>query len=146
MACKISSKNTSAGQSLTEIAFALPLLIVIVTGVIDLGRVYFTYVSLVNAAREGARYGAGLECRFDHASLIDEASVINKTKAETSSEFTLADSDIQITYPDGSCDNGNSIKVTATTNFHLITAEVLGGAVIPLTSFTQFQLYHGHPN
>jgi Flp pilus assembly protein TadG len=45
------------GQSLVELAVALPLLLLILLGTIDLGRAYANYVDLKNAARDGAGYG-----------------------------------------------------------------------------------------
>jgi Flp pilus assembly protein TadG len=47
----------STGQSLVELALTLPLLILILIGVLDLGRMLNAYVTIQNASREGARYG-----------------------------------------------------------------------------------------
>ena len=44
-----------AGQSLVEMAMALPLLALLTFGLLDFGRAYFFQVSVTNAAREGAR-------------------------------------------------------------------------------------------
>ena len=44
------------GQSLLEFALVLPFLIIIIFGVLDLGRIFWVSISLTNAAREGARY------------------------------------------------------------------------------------------
>ena len=46
------------GQSIIEIALALPLLLVAVLGLADLGRVFFYTSAVTNAAREGAMYAA----------------------------------------------------------------------------------------
>ena len=35
----------------------VPLLLVLLLGVSDMGRAYHTYITIINAAREGARYG-----------------------------------------------------------------------------------------
>jgi hypothetical protein len=43
------------GQSLVEFAIALPLLVLIMIGVLDLGRAFFGLITVTNAAREGAR-------------------------------------------------------------------------------------------
>jgi hypothetical protein len=45
------------GQSLVELAIALPVLLLLLLGTIDLGRMYADYVDLKNAARDGAGYG-----------------------------------------------------------------------------------------
>ncbi len=46
------------GQSLVELALIAPILIVLMLGVIDFGRVYFAQVSVTNAARDGADYAS----------------------------------------------------------------------------------------
>ncbi len=46
------------GQSLVEFALILPILVIILGGVLDLGRLYFAYVAVTDAAAEGATYAA----------------------------------------------------------------------------------------
>ncbi len=130
------SRRDSA-QSLVEIALTLPFLLLLLLGVVDLGRMYYTYVTVANAAREGARYGAGHPCGS-----ATETTVRDKATAEaTAAGITLAS--IDITYPDGSCTNGKAIQVTTTSNFQLLTASIFGGGTIPIRSSTEFQLYYG---
>jgi hypothetical protein len=43
------------GQALAELAVALPVLLLVVLGLFDIGRAVFTYNGLTNAAREGVR-------------------------------------------------------------------------------------------
>ena len=44
------------GQSLVEMALVLPLLLLLVFGIIEFGRVFNAYIIVTNAAREGARF------------------------------------------------------------------------------------------
>jgi Flp pilus assembly protein TadG len=46
------------GGALLEIAVAMPMLILIAIGVIDYGRVYYTAITVSNAARAGAEFGS----------------------------------------------------------------------------------------
>lgn len=46
------------GQAAVELALALPVLVFVVLGVLDLGRVFSYHVMLANAAREAARFCA----------------------------------------------------------------------------------------
>lgn len=48
----------ATGHSLVELALAMPLLLLLLLGTIDVGRVFFAYIELRNAVREGASYGA----------------------------------------------------------------------------------------
>lgn len=44
------------GQSLVEFAISLPFILVIMAGLLDIGRAYFTFVALEDAAGEAAVY------------------------------------------------------------------------------------------
>ncbi|AUZ35456.1 pilus assembly protein TadE [Arthrobacter sp. PGP41] len=50
--------NKEKGAVAVEMAIVLPLLLLIVLGIIEFGRVLNVQVSLTQAAREGARYAA----------------------------------------------------------------------------------------
>jgi Flp pilus assembly protein TadG len=53
-------KGTKSGQGIVELALAVPVMLLLMLGTIDIGRVFFDYIELRNAAREGAGYGARL--------------------------------------------------------------------------------------
>ena len=46
------------GQALVELAFVLPILLLLVFGVIEFGSIYHTQLALDHASREAARIGA----------------------------------------------------------------------------------------
>ena len=46
------------GQDLVEFAIALPVLLLLLLGIMEVGVLIFSYSSIANAAREGARYGS----------------------------------------------------------------------------------------
>lgn len=48
------------GQTLVEFSLSLLLLLVILVGIFEMGRLFFTYSSLAAAGREAARYAAGV--------------------------------------------------------------------------------------
>ncbi|MBI5395823.1 MAG: pilus assembly protein [Verrucomicrobia bacterium] len=50
-------RHRSGGQALAELAILLPLLIIIVLGAADYGRVYYHFVTIESAAAAGAQYG-----------------------------------------------------------------------------------------
>ena len=50
-------RGRARGQTLAEFALVLPVLIVMLMGIFDLGRAIFAYNAITNAAREGARLG-----------------------------------------------------------------------------------------
>jgi Flp pilus assembly protein TadG len=59
MACGSSRTlfNRRKGQSMVEFALILPVMVLIIAGIFDLGRAFFAAITITNAAREGARYG-----------------------------------------------------------------------------------------
>lgn len=51
----MSTRQSARGQSLVEIALVLPVFLLLVLGLLDVGRLVFAYNTLSQAAREGAR-------------------------------------------------------------------------------------------
>lgn len=52
--------HDSDGNAAIELGLVLPLLVVVLVGIIDYGHIYFTRLTMTNAAREGARVGVTL--------------------------------------------------------------------------------------
>jgi Flp pilus assembly protein TadG len=52
------SSTKQRGQSLVEFAITLPILLIILVGLGELGSALYSYQIVANSAREGARYGA----------------------------------------------------------------------------------------
>ncbi len=50
--------DAERGQSLVEFALAMPMLLIMLLGTLDVGRMYFTFIAIQNAAGEGALYAA----------------------------------------------------------------------------------------
>ena len=67
------ARSRSSGQSLVEFALILPIFLIIVFGVIDLGAYAFTSNVLSQAAREGAR-AASAQANWIGKSTADDAS------------------------------------------------------------------------
>lgn len=80
--CKDQNRRTSLlGQGIVEFAIILPLLLTLVAGVIEFGRLAATYAAVSSASREGARYGAavgnsgeGTVARYEDCMGIREAA------------------------------------------------------------------------
>lgn len=106
---KVSRKES--GQSLVEMALSFTILMLLVAGVIDLGRAFFTYISLSDAAQEGGAYAA-----MDPTSTI---LIQDRVRETTNSPVDLSGATVQI-IPSGSYCAGfsggvsNSIQVTVT--------------------------------
>ena len=50
--------RSAAGQALVEFALLTPLLLLIISGIVEAGRAFYAYVQIANAVREGVRAGS----------------------------------------------------------------------------------------
>ena len=101
----------------------LPLLLMITMGAVDLGRVFFSYVTIVNAAREGA-YCASLEgqgCTWTTA--VDQEIGATLPTGVTRSKACT-----------GSCASGNDVTVTVNYDFQAVTTAVLTTRTLPISA------------
>ena len=58
MTHKKDNPNSENGQSMVEFAASMVIFMILLAGIVDLGRALFTYMSLRDAAQEGALYGS----------------------------------------------------------------------------------------
>jgi Flp pilus assembly protein TadG len=102
--------KTTNGQSLAELALILPLLLLILMGIFDLGRGIFFYSTIQNSAREGARYGAVNHC--------DSTGIKNIVETHAYGLLNDLDVDDQIKFYDG---RPERIVVTVIYDFQTVT-------------------------
>ena len=80
--------NNLRAQALVEFALLLPLLLVLILGAMDLGRVFYVKTVLTNAAREGAntlsRYPADYTKTWEAISTEGDSSGVTITAGEVS--------------------------------------------------------------
>src|SRR4030066_100262 len=100
----IQSKPKEHGQSMVELALTITILMVLLAGTIDLGRAFFTWLAMRDAAQEGASYGSikpydasGLEARV----LDNLEQVVNDP---------INDIEVKTTIPQNPC-LGDTIQV-----------------------------------
>lgn len=59
MRSKITSQHTAEdGQSIVELAIGIPFVLLIIIAIIEMGLIFATYVSMINATREGAIFAS----------------------------------------------------------------------------------------
>lgn len=100
------------GQATTEFAISSIVLLLLVAGIVDLGRAYFYNVSMHGAAREGARHAAWFNPGTDANPYLDEADVLCAVNQN------LSGSGYSATFPNGAtaqCNNGNATAYPAGT-------------------------------
>ncbi|MBF6605460.1 MAG: pilus assembly protein [Chloroflexi bacterium] len=78
-----------AGQSVVEFAVLLPLFMLLLLVTVDFGRLFFSYIQITNAAREGAAYAA-----VDPTNL---AAITTRATAEANSQAQGGEHPIAVT-------------------------------------------------
>jgi Flp pilus assembly protein TadG len=76
------------GQALVEFAVALPILILLVAGVLELGRGYGFAIATSDAARDGARHVAGKTSLTDGPGLTSMCKLITADLATVTSNVS----------------------------------------------------------
>jgi len=124
------NRDKEQGQSLVEMAIALVILLLLVGGIVDLGRAFFTFMALRDAVQEGALYGSV------NPTLTTEI----KNHVLSSSDMIpdlIGSDDITVSVIGTAC-TGNGIQVTATYSDFPITmpfmGTVLGGQTISISA------------
>lgn len=78
-----SRRRRERGQTLAEFAMIAPLFILLIFGVIDIARLYQSWVTIQHGAREGARYGVTGREDCDLASPTREACIEEIVRHQT---------------------------------------------------------------
>jgi len=111
---------SSNGQGLVEFAILIPLLILIVFGVLDLGRAFYALITITNAAREGARLGTVSMNLRDGISVSEEQAMKDAAVNEAvGAGVVISPADVSIDCPSG-CARVNPLRVTVTYHFDLV--------------------------
>lgn len=120
---KINVRKSEQGQSLVEIALTLPLLILIMSGLLDLGRVYFTQVALEDAVGEAALYLSINPACIDESNgpqCADPNNAYYRAKNAAGAEVNWSKVTIQLERPEV-YGVGDPVKVTIRYSFELMT-------------------------
>jgi hypothetical protein len=96
-----------SGQDLAEYALILPIFLLVVMSIFDMGRAVYTYSALQNSVREGARYGIIYP---------DDLTGIEDVVRQKAVGLEMDGLDIFTTYP-----TEETIQVRATFQFQIIT-------------------------
>lgn len=127
--------ESQRGQSLVEMAIMMVVILLILGGVLDFGRMYFTYLALQNAAGEGASYGAINPQWVNDANNADPNNIIYRTQTESTGnliDWSQTVVDVQVPTVAG----GEPITVTVSYEYDVITpmVEAITGDTITLTA------------
>ena len=116
------------GQELVEFALMLPFLLLILIGIIDLGRTFHAAITIANSSRTGARYAIsyGYEDIGGVVS-VDSAAIGSRAQAEAQNSGITLDS-VNVSCP-GGCVHGGPVVVTVTHNFQFLFNAFIGNGL-----------------
>ncbi len=124
---KFAKLDANQGQSLVEFALGMSFILIMMAGVLDLGRVYFTFLSLRDAAQEGALYGSLAPSDAD-----DIRARVRDSSGWPVDFSTFSDAQIHVSITGPAC-AGSDIKVTLKMDF-VMAAPFIGGQTLPLVA------------
>ena len=101
--------RSEAGQALVEFGLVLPVLALLLFAIIQCGVLFYTYIDLTSAAREGARKAAVARLAVDGVQQVKDA-IAGSTSAVDDSRTSVTvtpaqpwtsgqDVDVKVTYP-----------------------------------------------
>ena len=111
------------GAAMVELAIVLPVLLMLVFGIIEMGRLYNAQVTLTHAAREGIR---------DYVIHHDELQAQNTAIIAASSNFNTAPMVIELD-PRPDCDAGLPATMTITYPFSM-RIPFIGDNIVTITT------------
>lgn len=117
------------GQDLIEFALVLPLLLLLLTGIMEFALAVMAYNTVANAAREGARYGI-VHVRRDGSDCADQAGAIEEAARRLTVGLDQDRLDFAVSCPRSPTTGRLQVQVEAEYVHQFITAPlimVLGG-------------------
>jgi Flp pilus assembly protein TadG len=118
------ARSREAGTSVVEMAIVLPLLLLLVFAIGDFGIAYTRWVSLTNAAREGARVGVVFRNPCDAATV---ESQIRATVASFANSSGLDGATISTNIVGACVGTDTQLTVTSTAPYNYLALSALAG-------------------
>ncbi len=124
------SEERERGQSLVEITTGLVFLLVMLAGIVDVGRALFARAALLDAAEEGALYGSYQP--------TDVSGIEGRIRDISDGPVDFSDLDavkVSVAYGGSAC-AGNLLSVGVSYDFTITTpfmGTILGSQIFPLS-------------
>lgn len=123
-------QSSEKGQSFTELAILLPIFLVMIVGIIDLGKAMWTYSILRNAAQEGSSYAS--------IKPTDLSGIESRVRDSSAMPINLKDtSAVSVTITSTKNCAGGQITVGISTTYAISTpflGSILGSQGIPMST------------
>lgn len=140
-------RDRSRGQALVELALVTPLLVILLAAALDLGRLFYSGITITNAAREGALEASYNPTSFQAGQPCNKTTnrVMCRAVNETAGSFVkVAVADVSMTCtPACTTGLGNKVHVQVVGHFSLLTpllSVFTGGSNVTLSSTASAQI------
>ena len=150
-------RPSQRGQSLTELALILPLILLLTVAALDFGRIYVGYINVQNMARIAANYAANnplawgttpdadIQARYQ-GQVLEDSKANNCTLPVVGGKTVVPDPTFTDVDLDGTATGlGDTVTVAINCDFAVITpmiGNILGGAV-KVTAASNFPVKAG---
>jgi Flp pilus assembly protein TadG len=140
---QLKNRGHYSGQGMVEFAIVFPLLLIVLFGIFEFGRVMFAYSSVIAASREGARYGAAIQDIGGGIPQYEDCQGIKESVQRIGRFAAVSDSNISIQYSDDSgvystsCPPGQDVGLTDTIT---VTVDTIIKPITPLGEFSEIPL------
>ena len=101
MKSKMVVPKKNRAQAMVEFAIALPILLMLLYGILEAGRLLFLYSTIVTASRQAVRYGSATGVGTGGVPRYQDCAGIRAAANRADFLNSFDDSDIVITYDDG---------------------------------------------
>lgn len=129
------------GQGMVEFALVIPLLLLLLLMIVELGHMLFFYISVYSAAREGARYGAAVDDSDGTAKFADQVGIRDAAQ-RIAFIAGLADDQIDIQYDCGVPSARTTGIPNCTTGMLrvAVTVDATYESIVPIPAVPDFQV------
>ncbi len=110
-------RRSERGQAMAEFALLVPVFMVVLFAIVDFGNAYSKYVSITNAARDGARLGVTGDTSANIVTRVNQTSGICNGPTYT----TCSDSNLSVSVSGAGGSSGSDVTVTASYSYSFIT-------------------------
>jgi Flp pilus assembly protein TadG len=153
-------RRSERGQNVLETGFIIPILLLLLLGVADIGRVFNNYMLLANATREGARAamrslctpyddrnptttGGGFYTQVIKDAVLDE--IANHPEMFQDGALTAANITVAPALGSDCPDPGDNITVSIAHTFRFWMGSLIGSSGITLRPSTTVRVYVTSP-
>ena len=126
---EINHIRSQRGQSMVELALSFTMLMFMLSATVDIGRAFYAYIAIRDAAQEGAAYGS--------LNPTDVPGIATHVRYSSTDQFDLtavSSVNLNVSWPDGAACAGKGLKVVVTYDLiffmPIITTLVPSGKVL----------------